>query len=144
MWSAVQGACSSLALCTSVISVLCHLILLHFLCTQVLCTQCLQTMEKILFLPTPVGQTAQNLSELCRRSRPVPQIMIFVFHAFTQSFLLHCFLPSQDLPDTFLERFSDDNKVIGIKVLPGDPEQDSRGKASSTMMKSSRLSTQSW
>ena len=29
--------------------------------------------------------------------------------------------PSQEPPDTFLKRFSDDNKVIGIEVLPGDP-----------------------
>ena len=26
-----------------------------------------------------------------------------------------------ELPDKFLERFSNDNKVIGIEVLPGDP-----------------------
>ena len=47
-----------------------------FLVHTVLCTQCLQPLEKILFLPTPVQQTARNLSELCWRSRPVPQIMI--------------------------------------------------------------------
>ena len=76
----------------------------------------------MLLLPTPVRQTAHgNSSELCRRSRPVSQIMIFVFPAFTLSFLLHCFFPSQEPPDTFLERFCDDNKVLGIEVLPGDP-----------------------
>ena len=47
--------------------------------------------------------------------------MIFVFPAFTLSFLLHCFFPSQEPPDTFLNRFSNDYKVTGIKVLSGDP-----------------------
>ena len=60
---------------------------------------------------------------------------------YSQSFLLHCFFPSQEPPDTFLKRFSDDNKVIGIEVLSGDPERNSHDKASSTMMKSSGLST---
>ena len=77
---------------------------LHFLCTQ-----CLQPLQKMLLMPTPVRQTAHgNLPELCRRSSPVPQIIIFVF-------------PCQEPPDTFLKRFSDDNKVISIEVFPGDP-----------------------
>ena len=51
-----------------------------------LCTQCLQPLQKMLLLPTPVRQTAHgNSPELCRRSSPVPQIMIFVFPAFTLS-----------------------------------------------------------
>ena len=54
------------------------------------------------------------------------------------SFLLHCFFPSQEPPDTFLERFSDDNKVIRT------PEGISRDKNSSIMMKSSRLCTEPW
>ena len=38
----------------------------------------------MLLLPTPVRQTAHGYSpELCKRSRPVPQIMTFVFPAFT-------------------------------------------------------------
>ena len=54
---------------------------LHFLCTQ-----CLQPLQKMLLLPTPVLQTAHgNSPELCRRPRPVPQIMIFVFPTFTLS-----------------------------------------------------------
>ena len=90
---------------------------LHFLFTQ-----CLQPFQKMLLLPTSVRQKAHGiLPELCRRSRPVPQIMIFVFPAFTLSFLLHCFFLSQKPPDTFLKRFSDDNKVICIEILPGDP-----------------------
>ena len=40
---------------------------------------------------------------------------------YSQSYLCHCFFPSQEPPDTFRERFSDDNKVIGIEVLPWDP-----------------------
>ena len=76
----------------------------------------------MLLLPTPVRQTAHgNSPKLCRRSRPVPQIIIFVFTAFTLFFLFCCFLPIQEPPDTFLQRFSDDNKIIGIEVLPGDP-----------------------
>ena len=72
---------------------------LHFLCTQ-----CLQPVQKMLLLPTPVRQMADgNSPELCRGSGPVPQIMIFVYPAFTWSFLLHCFFPSQEFPDTFLE-----------------------------------------
>ena len=45
----------------------------------------------------------------------------FLHKIYSQSFLLHCFFPSQEPPDTFLEWFSDDNKVISIKVLSGDP-----------------------
>ena len=50
---------------------------------------------------------------------------------YSQSFLLQCFFPSQEAPDTFFESLSamitslshvsNDNKVIGIEVLPGDP-----------------------
>ena len=54
---------------------------LHFLCTQ-----CLQPLQKMLLLPTPVRQTAHgNSPEFCKRSRRVPQSMIFVFPAFTLS-----------------------------------------------------------
>ena len=89
---------------------------MHFLCTQ-----CLQPLLKILLLPTPVQQMVHvNLPELCRRSRPIPHIMIFVFPAFTLNPLLHCFFPSQEPPDTFLEWLRDDKKVICIEVLLGD------------------------
>ena len=75
-------ACSSLALCTSVIRVLCQALEP----TAFLCTQCLQPLQKMLLLSTPVRQTAHgNLPELCRMSRPVPQNMIFIFPAFTLS-----------------------------------------------------------
>ena len=54
---------------------------LHFLCTQ-----CLQPLQKMLLFPISVRETAHgNSPELCRRSSPVPQIIIFVFPAFTLS-----------------------------------------------------------
>ena len=57
--------------------------LVKHLSPLLLCTQCLHPL-KMLLLPTPVRQTAHgNSPELCRRSSPVPQIMIFVFPAFT-------------------------------------------------------------
>ena len=118
MWSAVQGACSFLALCTSVIRVLCQALdPIAFLVHPVLAA----IAEDSVPAQSSATDSTWNSSEHCRRSRPVPQIMIFVFPAFTLSFLIHCFFPSQEPPDTFLERFSDDYKVIGIKVLPGDP-----------------------
>ena len=57
----------------------------------------------MLLLPSPMWQTAQgNSPELCRRSMPVQQIMIFVFPAFT----LSSFSSSQEPPDIFLKLFS--------------------------------------
>ena len=40
---------------------------------------------------------------------------------YSQPFLLHCFFPCQEPSDTFLQRFSYDNKVVSIEVLPWDP-----------------------
>ena len=97
-------------------------------CAHSACSHC----RRCRYCPTAHG----NSPELCSRSRPVPQIIIFVFPAFTLSFLFHCFFPSQEPPDTFLERVSDDNKIISIV---GTPERNSRDKASSTIMKSSGL-----
>ena len=82
LWSAVQGACSSLAPCTSVVRVLCQALEP----TAFLVHPVLQPLQEMLLLPTQVRQTAHgNLPELCRRSRPVLQIMIFIFPAFTFS-----------------------------------------------------------
>ena len=76
LWSAVQEACSSLALCTSIIRVLC------------------QALEPTAFLVHPVlaaiaedavAARSGNSAELCMRSRPIPQTMIFIFPAFTLS-----------------------------------------------------------
>ena len=39
---------------------------------------------------------------------------------YSQSFLLHCPFPGQEPSDTFIHRFSYDNKVISIGVLPWD------------------------
>ena len=107
LWSAVQRACSSLAQCTSVIRVLC------------------QALEPTALFVYPVYAAVAedavpahssattghgNSSELCRRSRPIPQIMILVFPAFTLSpFSLHCFIPSQE-PD--LTHSSRDSTMI--------------------------------
>ena len=66
---------------------------------------------------------------------------------YSQSFLLHCFFPSQEPPDTFLGRFSHGNKVISIEVLPGDPRAEIMWHGfdnSSKMMKSSGLSIEPW
>ena len=117
-----------------------HLSTLHFLYTQ-----CLQLFQKMLLLPTPVWQTArENSPELCRWSRPVTQIMIMVFHAFTQSFLLVASFQIKSL----LTCSSNDSAMIPRSLSKrsgkGNLEQNSRDKASSTMMKSSRLSTQPW
>ena len=38
---------------------------------------------------------------------------------YSLSFLLHCFFPSQEPPDRFLKRFSDDNKVISVGPASG-------------------------
>ena len=79
-------------------------------CAPTACSHCRRCCCCLLQCETAHG----NLPELCRRSRPVSQITSFVF----QFFLLHCFFPSQEPPDTFLKWFSNDNKVIGIEVHP--------------------------
>ena len=78
LWSAIQGACSSLAPCTSVVRVF------------------FQALEPTALLVHPVlaaiaedavaahsSATGGNSPEHCRRSSPIPQIIIFVFRAFT-------------------------------------------------------------
>ena len=114
---------------------------LHFLCTQ-----CLQPLQKMLLLPTPVRQTAHgNWPELCRRSSPVPQIMIFAFPAFTLSLF---FSIASFQVKSLLTHSSSDSAVItrssAERSSQGTPEQNSRDKASSTMMNSSGLSTDPW
>ena len=112
LWSAIQGACSSLAQCTSVIRVLC------------------QALEPIAFLVHPVlgaiaedavaahssatGGTwklAYTLQEVQTHTKDHDLRLSYIY---SQSFLLCCFFPSQEPPDTFLERFSDDNRVIKV------------------------------
>ena len=112
----------------------------HFLCTQ-----CLQPLQKMLLLSTPVGQTAHgNSPDLCRRSSPVPQIIIFVFPAFNHS--PFSFIASSQVK-SLLTHYSSNSAiitVISIEISHGISQQNSRDKASSTMMKSSGLSTEPW
>ena len=129
LWSALQGASISLAPCTSVVRVLC------------------QVLDPTAFLMHPVlaavteDAVAAHSSrmEICLTLQEVQASTIdhdlCLSCIYSQSFLFHCFFPSQEPPDTFLKRFSNDNKVMGIEVLPGDP----RAEASSTMMNSSGL-----
>ena len=76
----VQGACSSLAQCTSVIRVLCQgLESTAFLVHPVLAA----VAEDAVAAHSNASDSAWKLA--CRRSRPVSQIMIFIFPAFTLS-----------------------------------------------------------
>ena len=100
----------------------------------------------MLLLPTPVQQTAHgNTPELCRRSSRVPQIMIFVFPAFT---LRPSFSTASFQVKSLLTHSSSDSEMItrssAYRSSQGTPERNSRDKASSTMMKSSGLSTDPW
>ena len=63
-------------------------------------------------------ETCLNSAEVQARTTDHYFRLSFIY---SQSFLRHCFFPSQESPDRFLKRFSDGNKVIGIEVLPGDP-----------------------
>ena len=92
---------------------------LHFLCTQYI-----QPLQKMLLLPTRATDTtwklAWTLQEVQAHSTDHDLCLSYIY---SQSFLLHCFFPSQEPPDTFLEWFSD-NKVIGLEVLPEDPRME--------------------
>ena len=110
-----------------------------------LCTQFLQQLQKMLLLPTPLRQTAHgNPPELCRRSRPVPQIMIFVFPVFT---LTLSSIASFQVKSLLTQSSSDSAMLIrssALRFSQGTPEWNSRDKASSTIMESSGLSTEPW
>ena len=100
----------------------------------------------MLLLPTPVRQTAHGYSpELCKRSRPVPQIMTFVFPAFTlnpffsmASFHIKSLLTHSYRESAMMTRSS------AYRSSQGTPAQNSHDKFSSTMMKSKGLSTDPW
>ena len=110
---------------------------LHFLCTQ-----CLQPLSRCCCCPLQCNRRCMETHlNSAGGSGMYHKSWSLSFLHYSQPFLLHCFFPSQEPPDTFLKRFSDDNKVIGREVL-GTPERNSHDKASSTMMKSSRLSTE--
>ena len=92
----------------------------------------------MLLLPTLVPQTAHGYSpELCKRSRPVPQIMTSVFPAFTlnpffsmASFHIKSLLTHSSSESAMMTRSS------AYRSSQGTPARNSRDKASSTMMKS--------
>ena len=100
----------------------------------------------MLLLPTPVRQTAHGYSpELCKRSRPVPQIMTFVFPAFTlnplfsmASFHIKSLLTHSSRESAMMTRSS------AYRSSQGTPARNSRDKASNTMMKSKGLSMDPW
>ena len=98
----------------------------------------------MLFGPSPVQQTAHGYSpELCKRSRPVPQIMTFVFPAVTlspifsmASFHIKSLLTHSSRESAMMTRSS------AYKFSKGTPAP--CDKASSTMMKSKGLSMDPW
>ena len=100
----------------------------------------------MLLLPTPVRQTAHGYSpDLCKRSRPVPQIMTFVFPAFTlnpffsmASFHIKSLLTHSSRESAMMTRLS------AYRSSQGTPARNSYYKASSTMMKSKGLRTDLW
>ena len=100
----------------------------------------------MLLLPTPVRQTAHGYSpELCKRSRPVLQNMTFIFPAFTlnplfsmASFHIKSLLTHSSRESAMMTRST------AYRSSQGTPAQNSRDKASSTMMKSKGLSTDPW
>ena len=114
LWSAVQGACSFLAPCTSVIRVLCQVLeptafLVHLV---------LAPLAEDGVASTPVRQIETRLNSAGVQAYTTDHDLCLSC-IYSQPFLLHYFLPSQEPPDTFLERVSD-NKVIGMEVLQGD------------------------
>ena len=121
LWSAIQGACSSLAPCTSVIRVLC------------------QALEPTAFLVHPVlaaiaedavaahsSVTDGTWKLTCSAGGPGPYYRLWSLSFLHLLAVLSppLLLPCQEPPDTFLEQFSDDNKVIGREVHPGDPRME--------------------
>ena len=104
----------------------------------------MQRLQKMLLLPTPVRNMAHgNSPELCRRSRPIPQIMIFIFAAFTLSPFSS--IASFQVKSLLTHSLGDSVMIIrssAWRSSQGTPEQNSCDKASSTKMKSSVLSTE--
>ena len=119
LWSAIQGACTSLAPCTSVVRVLCHSLeptasLVH----PVLAAIAEDAVAAHSSATGGAWKLAWTLQEVQARTADHDLCLNCIY---SQSLVLHCFFQSQEPPDTFLKRFSDDNKVIGIEVLLGDP-----------------------
>ena len=119
MRSAIQGACSSLAPCTSVVRVIFQALEpTAFLVHLVLAAIAEDAVAAHSSVTDDAWKLAWTLQEVQSRTADHDLCLSCIY---SQSFLLHCFFPSQEPPDTFLKRFSDDNKVIGIEVLLGDP-----------------------
>ena len=100
----------------------------------------------MLLLPTPVGQTAQGYSaELCKRSRPVTQILTFVFPAFTLNpFFSMASFHIKSLLTHFSRKSAMMTRSSAYRSSQGTPTLNSCDKASSTMMKSKGLSMDPW
>ena len=118
LWSAIQGACSSLAPCTSVIRVICQALEpTAFLVHSALAALAEDAVDAHSSATDGAWKLTLTLQEVQARTAYHDLHLSCIY---SQSFLFHCFFPSQEPPDTFLQGFSDDNKVIGIEVLPGD------------------------
>ena len=104
----------------------------------------LALIAEMLLLPTPVPQTAHGNSHDLSHD-PVPQNMIAVFAAFTLS---PFFSIASFLVKSILTHSSSDSAMItrssAQRSSQGTPERISRDKASSKMVKSSRLRTEPW
>ena len=119
LWSAIQGACSSLAPCTSAIRVLCQVLVPNaFLVHPVLAAVAEDAVAAQSSATDSAWKLAWTLQEVQARTT---YHNLHLSCIYSLSFLLHCFFPSQEPSDRFLKRFSDDNKVISIEVLPVDP-----------------------
>ena len=119
LWSAIQGACSSLAPCTSVIRVLCQeLEPTAFPVHPVLAAVAEDTVAAHSSATDGAWKLSWTLQEVQTRTADHDLCLCCIY---SHSFLFHCFFPRQEPPNIFLKWFSDDNKVIGIQVLPGDP-----------------------
>ena len=115
----VQGTCCAPAPCTSVIRVLCQTLeptayLVHPLLAGV-------AEDAVAVHSSATNGTWKLASTLQEVQACTTDHDLCLSCIYSLSFLLHCFFPSQEPPDTLLKRFSDNNKVIGIEVLLGDP-----------------------
>ena len=91
----------------------------HYIsCARSACSRCRRYYCCLLHSTDGAWKLAWNLQAVQAR---ITDHNLCLSSIYSQFFLLHCFFPSQEPPDTFLEQFSDDNKAIGIMVLPGDP-----------------------
>ena len=142
LWSAFQGACSSLASCTSVIRVLCQeseptAFGVHPVFAAIA--------EDVVAAHSSATDGAWKLAWALQEVQPVPQTMIFVFSAFT----LNPFSAIASFQVKSLLTHSSSDSVMITRSLAKKSSQETpvrilRDKALSTMMKSSGLSTELW